>query len=106
MLLFEAFKRCVSFRRRFRSAAHVTIAELEEAEVALLMVDVVRDGLQAAEEERLAHHVQVGTQRVHERYASVSRHRCEALVIGAARERIVHDLVEARAAELLGDERL
>ena len=106
MLLFEAFKRCVSFRRLSLSAAHVTIAELEEAEVALLMVDVVRDGLQAAEEERLAHHVQVGTQRIHERYAGVGRHRCEALVIGAARERIVHDLVEACAAELLGDERL
>ena len=50
MLLFEAFKRCVSFRRLSLSAARVAIAELEEAEVALLMVDVVRDGLQAAEE--------------------------------------------------------
>ena len=50
MLLFEAFKRCVSFRRRSLSAARVAIAELEEAEVALLMVDVVCDGLQAAEE--------------------------------------------------------
>ena len=78
----------------------IDIAELEEAQVLTLAVHVVLNALQATEEQRLTHHVQVARQRIHD----VDEGILLVAVIGRLGERVVQDLVEALAYQLLAHE--
>ena len=83
----------------------VAVAKLEEAYVGVLAVHVAADALQSAEEEGLAHHAQVGAQRVHELHGVLLGIFVEALlIVGCLGERVVHDLAEAASDELLADD--
>ena len=81
----------------------IAVAELVHLEVAVLAVDISGDGLQAAEEQCLAHNTQVLAERVHDRHARRERQLFERLIVGYFGERVVHDLVEALCGQLLRD---
>ena len=82
----------------------ITVTELKEAEVGVLAVGIVGNAFQAAEEERLAQHVEVAAQRIEQLNCAVFRVRREVVVVSLFRERVVEDFAEALADELLRHE--
>ena len=81
----------------------VAIAELIQFEVAVAAVGIAGDGLQSAEEQRLAQYAQVLTQRVHDLDAGVQRQVLQRLVVRYLGQRVVEYLVESLCGQLLGD---
>ena len=82
----------------------IAVAELVETDIGILAFRIVLDALQTAEEECLAHGIEVGTQRVHQHDAAVGRVGLEFLVISRTGQRVVQDFVEAATRQLFGDE--
>ena len=78
----------------------VAIPELEELQVGILAVGVVRHTFQPAEQQRLAHRVQVGTQRVHQLHQMRSRITLQPVIIGRTLQRIVQDFIETATYQL------
>ena len=81
----------------------VAITELIELEVVVLAVRITCDGLQATKEQRLTHHTQILTERVHDLYALSQRKLLERLVITYLGQRVIKDLIESLCGQLLGD---
>ena len=81
----------------------VDVAVLEGAEGANLAVEVVCHDLKAAEDERLAHDVELLAQGVDYLYAGFCGERLEPGIVVFAGERVVHDLREAVGGEESGD---
>ena len=82
----------------------IAVAKLEETEVGVLAVGIVGNAFQAAEEERLAQHVEVAAQRIEQLNCAVFRVGREVVVVSLFRERVVEDFAEALADELLRHE--
>ena len=83
----------------------VAVAHLEEAQVGVLAVGIAHDALQATEEQRLAHHAEVGAQRVDHLdglFPGISV-ETSLLVVAHLGERVVHNLIEATTHELLAN---
>ena len=76
----------------------IHIAELIQAQVGVLVVDVAGNALQATEEQRLTHHVQVAAEGVHDvNQLLVLR----VVVVRRLTQRIVQNFVEAGTHQLL-----
>ena len=82
----------------------IAVAEFVETDIGILAFRIVFDALQTAEEECLAHGVEVGTQRVHQHDATVGGIGLELIVISRAGQRVVQDFVKTAARQLFGDE--
>ena len=99
----------VSLDRRvvvvFLRVVVVHVAHLEEAQVLAFAVDVARERLQSSEDQCLAHHAQVGGQRVHylHRVCPTVAVQLVVVVVGLLGERVVQYLVEATSHKLLRD---
>ena len=79
----------------------IGVAELEELQVGVLAVGIVGDTLQAAEENRLAHHIQVARKWVHDAYQALCGIAVQVFVVGSLRQGVVQNLVETGTHELL-----
>ena len=77
----------------------VDVAQLEDPDVVHLPVQVVGDHLQRIEQQRLPHHVQVGTERVDNLHQRISREGLQTLIIIRLGQRVVHGLHEAPAGK-------
>ena len=86
----------------FRLVA-VAIADLEETQVAVLVVDVARHHLQRIENQRLPHHIQVVAERIDDGHRLLCRIGLELVVVLPFRQRIVHDLHETAVGQQVGD---
>ena len=82
----------------------IAVAELKEFQIGILAVGIVRDALQSAEKQCLAHGVQVGAERVHQHHEVLGGIRFQSVVIGGACQRVVQDFVETAAHQLLGNQ--
>ena len=78
----------------------VAISELEELQIRVLAVGVVRNTFQAPEQQRLAHRVQVGTQRIHQFHQMRGRITLHPVIIGRTLQRIVQDFIETASHQL------
>lgn len=79
----------------------IRVAEFEELQVGVLAVGIVGDTLQAAEENRLAHHIQVARKRVHNADQTFCGIAVQVFVVGGLRQGVVQNLVETGTHELL-----
>ncbi len=68
--------------------------EFEQAQVGVLVVDIVGNGFQPSEQQGLTHGIQVSAQRVEQHHAVFRLIRFQFFEIGSFRQRIVHHLVE------------
>ena len=79
----------------------IYVTELEETQVSTLAVHIVLYALKSTEQQCLAHHVQVGTQWIHNLYAVLGSVGITSLVVSTLGERVVQDFVESLAYQLL-----
>ena len=80
----------------------IDISEFEEFEVRVLAVSIMGNALQASEQQGLAHHIQIGTQRIHDLHQVLVLIALRGVVvIGHLGEGVVQDLVESTTHQLL-----
>ena len=72
----------------------VAITKFEEAKIAFLAVDVVRNAFQTSKQERLSHHIEVARKRIEEMHQMFGRMRFQSAVVGFASKRVVENFVE------------
>ena len=82
----------------------IAITEFKESQIGVLAVGIVRDALQSAKEQRLAHGVQVRAKRVHQHYEVFSGIRFQSVIICGACQRVIQNLIETAAYQLLGNQ--
>ena len=59
----------------------IAVAELEEAQVRMLVVDVAADAFESAEKQSLTHHAEVTAQRIHQLHSVFLRIAVQILII-------------------------
>ena len=79
----------------------VAVAKLEETQVGVFAVHIIRQTLQTAEKQCLPHHVEVAAEGVHDLHQVVDGIVVEVIVVGGLGQRVVHNLVESAAHQLL-----
>ena len=81
----------------------VDVAELIESEVGAAPVDIAPEAFEAAVEQCLAHDAEVLTQRIEQGHTAVERHGGIVGIVFDRRQRVVENLVEALAGQLIAD---
>ena len=82
---------------------HIAAAELVEFLVEDAEVDIAGDALEAAVEQRLAHHVEFLGEGVDDGDAAVGREVGVVVVVFALGQRVVHNLAESVVGEVVAD---
>lgn len=87
----------------FSPVKEIDIAEFVESTVGTAAVGVVGYSLKAAEEERLAHYVEVDTERIEQLHAAFGGELARLGIVSLGGERVVENLAPAGAGEHVAD---
>ena len=79
----------------------VAVTEFKEFQIRILAVGIMRNAFQSAEQQSLAHTVQVRTQRIQQHHQAVGRISFQSVIISGASQRVIQYFIESATHELL-----
>ena len=82
----------------------IAVTEFKEPQIRILTVGIVRNTLQSAKEQRLAHSVQIGAKRIHQHHKVLGRIGFQTVVICGTRQRVIQDFIETASHQLFGNQ--
>ena len=82
----------------------VAVSEFEETDIAIFTFRIMFDAFQATKQQRLAHAIQISTQRIHQHHTVRNRVSGKIVIVSRACQRVIQNFVETATAKLFGNQ--